>query len=137
MKLREIFKEDANGDDGVYGGNGEAARSSASKLHHNHQTAIQGMKTYPELPGWYYNMYRFGVAMANSPENEFPYAQQSLTANQLATFAYTEADKEIIGKAEKTLGIKGKKISSDKSTETHGTNSVSPVAKPKRNKYGV
>ena len=63
--------------------------------------------------------------------------QQSNTANELLTLAYTTADKEIIENSQKNMGIKGKKITTANSEEPETTNKTSPIAKRKPNKYGI
>jgi hypothetical protein len=134
MKIREIILEDDSGtsaDSGHPGGRGKSG-----KLHDTHKKAIKGMSTYPELPGWYYDMYRFGVHMAGSPDNQ-PMAQKSATANQLNTYAYTDAEEKIINKSKKEMGLKGKTLTSKKSEEMPDTHKVSPVAQHKKNKYGI
>ena len=82
-----------------------------------------------------YHSYRYGIALASSPDDDMftdgPYG------SKLLTVGYTEADREIIEKADKILGVKSTPISADNSIEVDTTNTVSPVAKPKKNKYGV
>ena len=130
MRLRELINED-----GDNGGN-PGGKGKPDKLHPTHKSAIKGLTTYPELPGWYYNMYRFGVHMAGSPDDQ-DMAEKSPMANQLATLAYTDAEQAIINKSKKAMGIKGKKMTSDRSEEAEHTNTTSPVAKRKKNQYGV
>jgi hypothetical protein len=50
---------------------------------------------------------------------------------------YSDADQEIIDHARKEFGLKVRKHSGKGSEELEKINKVSPVAKPKRNKYGV
>jgi hypothetical protein len=129
MKVYEILSENESGATG--GGKGKPG-----KLHPHQKDAIKGMTTYPELPGWYYDMYRFGVHMAGSPDNQ-PMAQKSPTANQLSTLAYTDAEEKIINKSKRDMGLKGKTLTSNRSEEPGETNTTSPVPKRKKNKYGV
>lgn len=138
MRAREFLSEDSGSDTGSdsYGGNGEKARGSKGKLHPHHTAAIKGWNTLPELPGWYYNMYRFGVHMAGSPEDQ-GMDPTSPSANQMSLYAFTDAEQQIIDKSKKDLGYKGKKLSNNRSEEPEGTNKSSPVAKPKKNKYGI
>jgi hypothetical protein len=132
MKIRDILTED--GDDS--GSSNQGGRSGKSnKLHPNHKSAIKGMTTYPELPGWYYDMYRFGVDMAGSPDGDMD--RTSATANQLVTLAYSDADAEIINRSRKNMGLKGKTLTSKDSREDADTNKKSAVATPKKNKYGI
>jgi hypothetical protein len=142
MRARDFLSED-NGDDSYggngdasYGGNGEKASGSKGKLHHHHKSAIKGWNTLPELPGWYYNMYRFGVHMAGSPDDQ-DMDSESPSSNQMSLYAYTDADQAIIDKSKKDLGYKGKKLSGNRSEEPEGTNKTSPVAQHKKNRYGI
>jgi len=128
MRVKELLAENADAP-GNTGG-------SANKMHGHHEAAIKGMETYPDLPAHYYNMYRFGVHMAGSPADQDMKAVGSV-ANQMVTLAYSDADQDIINKSKKALGLKGKQLTSKASKEVSDTNTVSPVAKPKKNKYGV
>ena len=51
--------------------------------------------------------------------------------------AYTPEEETIIKGAERTTGHRGKILADRSSHEPKNTESTSPVAKPKRNKYGV
>lgn len=84
----------------------------------------------------YYGMYRLGIAMAKSPDN--PGYSEGPAKDIPAVWMYTDADEEIVNRAEKNQGIKGKTIvQKGPSEENKSVNTVSPVAKPKKNKYGV
>ena len=130
MKASEFITED---NISIPGGK----KSKSGKLHFHHKSAIKGMETHPELPGWAYNMYRFGVDMAGSPDSEHKLDPKSATANHLTTLAYTDADAEIINKSKKNMGLGGKSLTSKESLEPEDTHKSSPVAKIKRNKYGI
>ena len=134
MKIIDIINED--NDSGGYGGN-SGSRGKPSRLHSSQADVIKSMDIYPELPGYYYDMYRFGVHMAGSPDHSHPMDKASATGNHLTTLAYTSAEQEIINKSKKDIGLKSKRVSSDKSKEPSETNTVSPIAKRKKNKYGV
>ncbi len=84
----------------------------------------------------YYQMYRLGVAMAGEPEKSAP--KEGPAKDVPAVWMYTDADEEIVNKAAKNQGITGKTIvAKGPSSELNTVNTVSPVAQPKRNKYGV
>ena len=55
----------------------------------------------------------------------------------MVTVAYSEGDADIINKTNKHMGVKGRAISDKSSHESSTVDTASPVAKPKRNKYGV
>lgn len=89
---------------------------------------------YPSMPSSNpYLIYRFSMAMADHTMDHVdgPAAQNAIVA------AFTKEDEEIIKGAERQTGHKGRTLSDKKSTEPTDTNKTSPVAKPKRNKYGV
>lgn len=84
----------------------------------------------------YYGMYRLGIAMAGSPDN--PGYSEGPAKDIPAVWMYSPAEEEIVNRAEKNQGIKGKTIVSKGPSEENKTiNVVSPVAAPKKNKYGV
>lgn len=81
----------------------------------------------------FYGMYRLGIAIAGDgnasavgPANEHP-----------TVWLRYDGEKEKLDQAKKTLGITSKTIVAGESDEMNSTNTVSPVAKPKPNKYGV
>jgi hypothetical protein len=101
------------------------------------QDAIPGMAVYDSLDNSDpYASYRFGVALAPSPEFT-NMAKKSALANSFAMIDYTDADTKIRKGAEKIMGVKSSASTSAKSKELEDTNKLSPVAATKRNKYGV
>jgi hypothetical protein len=86
--------------------------------------------TMPSSDG--YQAYRFGVAMANHEEP--PYGP---TSQHAVISAYTPEEEEIIHAAERVTGHRGRLIADRGSREPKTTGTQSPLAKPKRNRYGV
>ena len=86
--------------------------------------------TMPSSDG--YQIYRFGVAMANHEQP--PYGP---TAQHAVISAFTPEEEEIIHAAEKATGHRGRLVADRGSREPKTTETQSPVAKSKRNKYGV
>ena len=86
--------------------------------------------TMPSSDG--YQAYRFGVAMANHEEP--PYGP---TSQHAVISAYTSEEEEIIHAAERATGHKGRLVADRGSREPDSTGTHSPVANPKRNRYGV
>ena len=82
-----------------------------------------------------YHSYRFGLALAGSPDHTID--KDGPIGQQLVTIGYSEADDEIIKAAEKAIGAKSHSITTPNSKEIDDTNNVSPIAKIKKNKYGV
>lgn len=89
---------------------------------------------YPQMTSAnVYDMYRFSVAMADHTN---PPAEGAMS-NHGVIVAYTPEEEQIIKAAERVTGHKGKLAADRGSHEPKSTNKVSPVAKPKKNKYGV
>jgi hypothetical protein len=86
--------------------------------------------TMPSSDG--YQSYRFGIAMANHEEPAYGPASQHAVIS-----AYTPEEEEIIHAAERATGHRGRLIADRGSLEPDSTETASPVAKPKRNRYGV
>lgn len=133
MRAYEFLKEEQDNASSASQG---SANKKSGNINHNHKSSIKGMSTYPEVPSHYYDFYRFGVHMAGSPENQ-DMDKASPYANQLVTLAYSDEDAKIINKSKKAMGFKQKTLTSNDSKENADTNKTSPVAKIKKNKYGV
>lgn len=91
-------------------------------------------KHFPDMPSSDpYQIYRFGVAMADHTINyaEGPSAQHAVAV------AYTPEEEEIINGGESQTGHRGKMLTDRGSNEPKTTNTKSIVAAPKRNRYGV
>ena len=83
-----------------------------------------------------YLQYRFGIAMAGAPE--YPTQAAGAFAGDPLLSSYTDEELEIVNYAAKQVGAgRVKRLSSNRSDELSNTNKVSPIAKPKRNRYGV
>jgi hypothetical protein len=128
MKVSEIITESDIGQTGT-------SRKSG-KMNDQVKSSIKGMHTYPGNHT-YYDMYRFGVDMAGSPGDHNDYDPASPVANQMVTLSYSDEDQKIIDKSKKKMGFNSKQLTSNNSTEPSNTHTSSPVAKIKRNKYGV
>lgn len=85
-----------------------------------------------------YLAYRFGVALAASPDMESVYSEGPI-GSDFTMIDYSDGDREIRQAAAKKMGIKFNKGTGRGSEELSDTiiNKTSPVASPKRNKYGV
>ena len=86
--------------------------------------------TMPSSDG--YQAYRFGMAMANHEQPPYGPAGQHAVIS-----AYTPEEEEIIHAAERATGHRGRILADRGSDEPLSTDILSPVAKPKRNRYGV
>ena len=91
-------------------------------------------RRYPDYPSSSpYKIYRFSTQMADHTTNQ----TYGAAANLGVTVAYSDAEEEIIRATEDRLGTRSERLSTDKSEEMQGVNTTSPVAKKKKNKYGV
>jgi len=82
-----------------------------------------------------YLAYRFGVALAGSPTQTMD--QKGPLGSNFITTDYTDVEAEIRQGAERIMGVSSEEVSTKGSTEMATVNSVSPVAKSKKNKYGI
>ncbi len=87
--------------------------------------------TMPSSDG--YQVYRFGVAMADHTMN---YSTGPTNRNAVVV-AYTPEEEEIIRAGTKQTGHKGKLVADRGSNEPTSTEKQSPVAQIKKNKYGI
>lgn len=115
----------------------EFIKESTKPLRRSAQAAIPDMQMFPQLDNSsIYDMYRYGVALAGSPDSA-TMDQDGPAKSKMITVAYSEGDAEIINKTNKHMGVKGKAVTDRRSHESSTVDTVSPVAKPKRNRYGV
>ena len=97
-------------------------------------SVLPGTKIYPGMPSANpYEIYRFGMAMAN---HEIKNAAGP--ANNFAVITtYAPEEEEIVKAAERKTGQKGQVLADKGSSEPASTDVLSPVARPKKNRYGV
>ena len=89
---------------------------------------------FPTMPSANaYAAYRFGMAMADHTVN-YP---EGPASNSAVIVAYTPEEEEIIAAGTRQTGHRGKILADRGSREPDSTLTQSPVAKPKRNRYGV
>lgn len=84
-----------------------------------------------------YRAYRFGVALAGSPDFAKDMGTEASLGPEMTMTTYTDADAEIVKGAAKKIGAKHKVIAAPGSAENDSINTTSPVAAKKVNKYGV
>lgn len=87
-----------------------------------------------------YKQYRFGLKLAAAGPDQPEYTKPSLETDwgeNMVVVAYSNADEKILDLAVSQAKEKKRMISSKKSEETKTVNSTSPVARKKKNKYGV
>lgn len=83
-----------------------------------------------------YLAYRFGIALAPSPDTEHVYKKGPI-GSDFTMVDFSEGDTEIRQAAAKKMGVKFDRGTGKGSEELNTTNKVSPVNKPKKNRYGV
>lgn len=87
-----------------------------------------------------YMQYRYGLAVAAARAHkagDVEFEQESAWAENLAQVMYAPEDEETILLASKLMGVTPTRITDNASREGQGANTASPVAKPKKNRYGV
>lgn len=107
------------------------------KLRKGTRNAVSNIHSYPYLDNnsHPYVAYRFGVALARSPRDVT--AKIGPIGSEFTTIGYSDADQEIIDHTRKEFGLPVRKHSTKGSFELDKVNKLSPVATPKKNKYGV
>lgn len=110
---------------------------SESALRKGTSNGLSNVQSYPHLDNNAnpYLAYRFGIELAGSPDQDVE--QRGPIGSEFTTIAYSSAEEEIINHASKKFGLKRKTHGGKGSVELDNINKNSPVAKPKRNKYGV
>lgn len=102
----------------------------------------KGVDTYgdAERANSDYVAYRLGQAMACTDGKTAPDIDpKSWIGKRKSIHPYTDIEQEMFKQAAKVVGANYKDLTKGdmRSLELETTNTVSPVAKPKRNKYGV
>jgi hypothetical protein len=116
--------------------------ASQTKISKRKQQSSRGIQTFGdgERVSGDYTMHRLGMAAAMTDGTNDPDIDaKSWIGKDKAAFPYTQEEADKLKKAYKAVGAKYKDINHGdmRSQELEGTNAVSPVALPKKNKYGV
>lgn len=125
MKLRELFEV------------------KQGKLSKRYQQSTRGLNVYgdAEKANSDYVMYRLSMATACSDGTTAPIDIDPKTwyGKKKTAHPYTEEEQNMLIAGYKAVGASYKDVNKGdmRSQELETTNKVSPVAKPKRNKYGV
>ena len=106
-------------------------------LRKSSQRALPNMTQYDTLDNnnHPYLAYRFGVAMASSPNGDMD--KQGPIGSNFHTIDYTKGDAEIRQGAEKIMGISSSRSTGPGSEELKTANIVSIVPTISKNKFGV
>ena len=142
MKVRDLFKSThaaslVNEMAALENEFNKLAESKTGKLRKSTVQSISNLEKYDTLDNnnQPYLAYRFGLALAGAPDTKTP--KTGPLGSSFITIDYSEADTAIRRAAEKQFGIKADSSTGSGSKELKNVNRTSPVAKPKRNKYGV
>lgn len=115
----------------------QASMLREEKLRKGVRDAVPGLDSWPTLDNNNspYDAYRFGITMAGAPD--IPTGESQATGGDFLTIAYTDGDEKILKSAAKQMGVSSSTIASKKSKELDDIHRTSPVAKIKRNRYGI
>jgi len=83
-----------------------------------------------------YLAYRFGVALAASPDPDNMHTEGPI-GSDFTMVDFSEGDTEIRKVAAKRMGVNFDRGTGKGSEEVNTVNTVSPVNKPKKNRFGV
>ena len=111
------------------------------KIDDIHKSAMQNASTLPALnqsTGSAYMNYRMGIALAGAPDYPTKQEADNWIGGDPLLSTYTDEEFDMIKAAAKQVGAGAiQNWSGKRSTEVADVNKTSPVAKSKRNKYGV
>jgi len=135
MKINEIIAE------GTTTAQGTHAKGHTEPISDEHKAALQNAATYPDLnqsTGSAYFNYRMGIALAGAPTYPTKMAADNWIGGDPLLSTYTDVEQEIVNAAALQVGAgKAQKWSNKRSEEIASTHKQSPIAKPKKNKYGI
>jgi hypothetical protein len=106
-----------------------------SGFHDDHLDAMHNISKMPAKNSDGYGMYRFGITMAGSPDDHASHKDGAIGETPML-MAYSKGEEDIIKHSAKIHGV-GAPKATGKSREAADVHHTSPVAKRKRNRYGV
>jgi hypothetical protein len=110
-------------------------------IHPHHKAAMKNATTFPSMnmnSGSQYLGYRMGIALAGAPEYPTKQEADNWIGGDPLLAPYTDEENDMINAAAKQVGGgKRQTWSNNRSLETADVNKTSPVAKRKKNQYGV
>lgn len=105
------------------------------------KAAIKNATTHPKLnqsTGSAYMNYRMGIALAGAPDYPTKMEADNWIGGDPLISTYTDEEYNMVMAAANVVGAgHGQNWSGKRSEEIPGTNTTSPVAKIKKNKYGI
>ena len=134
MKIYEIICENTNGQ-------GKKTRGHMQKPSKDQKSSMRRAVTMPDQnssTGSSYLNYRMGIALAGAPTYPTKMPGDSWIGGDPLLNPYTEEEFEMVKAAARQVGGgTTENWTGDRSKEVADVNKNSPVAKPKKNKYGV
>jgi hypothetical protein len=116
-------------------------RGKASKVRDRADAALPGIFVQRQLRNTdTYLQMRYGMALAAAraeKEGHVKFSQETAWAENFINGMFVPEDEETIMLASKLMGVTPTRITDNKSREPNSTETASPVAKSKRNRYGV
>ncbi len=123
------------------GSAGKVGKGGTKTIDKEKKAAMKNAATVPGLnmaTGSMYKNYRMGIALAGAPTFPTKIEADNWIGGDPLISSYTEEEYEMVKAAAKQVGAgKIQNWSGDRSKEIADVNKTSPVAKPKKNKYGV
>lgn len=116
--------------------------TTQKKITKRQKESTRGLNVYSDAEKWNsdYVAYRLGMAVACTDGYIDPDMEaKSWVGKSKSTHPYTKEEQEMLKKAYKAVGANYKDLNHGdlESCELDTINKVSPVSKPKKNKYGV
>ena len=119
----------------------QKSHGKASKIRDRADAALPGVFVQRQLRNTdTYMQMRYGMALAAARAEKaglVDFDQESAWAENFINVMWANEDEETVMLASKLMGVTPSMISDKKSREPKSTETQSPVAKPKRNRYGV
>ncbi len=123
------------------GSAGKVGKGGTKTIDAEKKAAMRGALTIPGLnqsTGSAYKNYRMGVALAGAPTYPTEMEPDNWIGGDPLLSTYTDEEFEMVAAAAKQVGAGTiQNWSGNRSQEIADVNKTSPVAKPKKNKYGV
>ena len=118
------------------------SESSQQKISKRQQEATKGLNTYgdSEHVSGDYTGYRLGMAVAGANgKDPIDMKAKSWIGKKKTTHPYTKEEQDMLKQAYKAVGAEYHDMNKGdmESRELESVSTISPVAKPKKNKYGV
>ena len=135
MKIKDIIVEDS---DTVVTSD---SHGGTKDIEPEAEAALPNAQTFASMnssTGSAYMNYRMGIALAGAPDYPTKMAADNWIGGDPLLAPYTDVEQDMVNAAAKAVGGgKAQQWSGDRSKEINTTYKQSPVAKPKKNKYGV